>query len=105
MMSEHKNPDPTFEEWLAKQGACGEARIWLEQGGYYADPNKAWQECTRSDWMWWLLVELHTSQNVVPQCTEYFHVTLPRTETECEHCGAYLWTADDIREWFPDFPF
>lgn len=45
-------PKLTISEFLAGLGACCEARQWAEQ---FRDPQTAWNECKRGDWMLWLL--------------------------------------------------
>lgn len=42
---------------LKKLDACEEAIEWLKEGDYET-PQAAWDACTRSDWMLWLLGKL-----------------------------------------------
>ena len=44
-----------FYFWLDNLAACTDALRWVN-GSRYRSQQRAWRECTRSDWMLWLLI-------------------------------------------------
>lgn len=44
-----------FKEWLEYEEACSESMEWVEG----KDSKQAWEECTRGDWLVWLLIRCY----------------------------------------------
>lgn len=91
----------TLTQWLRSLGACEQARDWARQ--FHDDPNAAWHACERADWMHWLLA-VTLGESPVTHCYKSYHYGTHSINT-CPYCGTPDWTADDIREHVPDFPF
>lgn len=50
-----------FRDWLEKNRACSEARIWVGDGCF----EDAWNKCHRGDWMLWLAAHVIEKKLVI----------------------------------------
>lgn len=53
--------DTTFQNWLKKHYACEPALTWLGD----RDPETAWRECPRADWMLWAAGKLDVDRKTL----------------------------------------
>lgn len=53
--------DMKFQTWLKKHNACEPALTWLGD----RDPETAWRECPRADWMLWSVGKLNVDRKTL----------------------------------------
>jgi hypothetical protein len=60
----------TFQQQLSNWGACANARKWVGDKTL----EEAWEECSRADWMVWLLFRVHGGEPWSEQRKKLIHV-------------------------------